>query len=906
MSDAEMEIVPEGKDDPKTATDGDDATALKTGRSSNVEGDDADSADGSSDEMEQDEEDSDEDDDDYDAGEEAYQIKQYLELLGKIQEDKYNYDLYVQLLDLAHKMTDLEKIRQSAEIFAAMYPLSPEIWLRWLRIEVALASSPDQLKQVDQLFRRALGDYYSVEVATEYAALAAKGDRELAEQIWDVLIPTYGLHTTKGRNVFEAYREDFLAKNGETSKEINRLARIYEQELKIPLKNMEDSYIEYKLLCEKYKDTLEDLNPEKFERRYKQAKELLQRMIPFENRLVALEPHCHQERAELYREYIKECRSLLGEDEMQVLYERSVADCCLDPSVWCDYLKYLDRYPPDVEELPTSPVFSQTTLDVVNRALRNCPWSAELYVEKLRIVEREKGTREDILKIMEEVATVEFQAPEPAVKVWLEYLTYLRRHANFEDEKERDILRSNFELAWNQLGRTWGDSADPECKILQFWGRLEYGALADPLRGRDLWQSVMDSSDNSKRVGLWIEWAELEAKRGMDAVRKLFRKAINSVDLNDPETLAAAWMRFERCNGSLEQLTSCQEICLSTIQAYYKSLNYQQRALKGRKSDPKKETDADESSKKKNLKRVHDQQCPVEKREDVFKKPSVQVGPAISRPKETTLEETTKRIKLEETTTEESTSDSNRVFFSNLSFEVTEDDIRKNFPELKFKSIELVQGSSGKSRGFGYVEFETSQDVQKALTFDRRPLDGRPVFISPLARDKSNRPNKFKYSESFEPNKLFIKGLPFEAGNEDVRKLFERFGKLKDVRVVFYRSGKSKGLAYVEFENESAAKSAVMAMDQYEMNGFTLSVALSAPPPRGNPTAENSTSNPEPGTSLGGGKRHLVKGDVKQKLSTMIPTALLRKTAATAPKPGSSSVSNKPKSNEDFRKLLLK
>jgi squamous cell carcinoma antigen recognized by T-cells 3 len=38
-------------------------------------------------------------------------------------------------------MTDLKKIRQNRELFSAVYPLSPEIWLRWLKTESMIASS---------------------------------------------------------------------------------------------------------------------------------------------------------------------------------------------------------------------------------------------------------------------------------------------------------------------------------------------------------------------------------------------------------------------------------------------------------------------------------------------------------------------------------------------------------------------------------------------------------------------------------------------------------------------------------------------------------------------------------------------------------------------------------------------
>uniref|UniRef100_A0A182NDX2 RRM domain-containing protein n=1 Tax=Anopheles dirus TaxID=7168 RepID=A0A182NDX2_9DIPT len=882
-------------------------------------------------------EDEDTEDDDNDESFESKHIKEYIEILTKIAGDKYNYDNYAELLEVAHQMDDLEKIRQSAEIFAAMYPLSPEIWLRWLKIESTLASTDEQVEKVEKLFQRALNDYYSAEVALEFAELAMKANsRDVSERIWKTLIPTYGLHAMKGRSIFEAYREDILTKNGDSPASFNRLARIYEQELKIPLRNMEDSYIEYKLLCEKYKNIITDLDEEKFERRYKQAKEALQRMLPHENALATLEQHCYQERADLYRKYIADCLSLLDDDEVQILYERMVTECCLDETVWVDYVRYLHRCPPDSEDNPSSPVFRQTEFDLVNRALRNCTWSAELFVEKMRIVERQAkpSSKMSILKIMEDVASAGLQKPEASVKVWLEYLTYLRRVTDFTSEKEKEILRANFDLAWNQLGRTWGVLADPQCKILQFWGRLEYEALGEPSKGRDLWHSVMDSADNSTRAGLWIEFTELEAKRSADSVRKLYRKSLKSAGLDDPETLAAAWLRFERCNGTLDQLINCQEFCNEIIAEYNKKMALSKNGpSSNRSTKPKRSADGgamvgkgnemdvsgdrkqvslavDGSSgtpTKRNLKRSHDQ---LSERQEEFKTPAI---PVANSSKERSNEpDASKRPKMDDDTETIAKGDENRqVFISNLSFEVTETDIRGIFPELGIESIELVASSSGKSRGFGYMHLTHAGEVAKALSFDRRPLDGRPVFISNVARDKSTRTHQFKYSSSFEPNKLFIKGLPFNLGREELQKLFEPFGRIKDIRIVCFRSGKSKGLAYLEYETETAAKNAVLKMDQFVVDGFTITVAISSPPPKKNPTATDAKfvaaggdddGLAGPSSSLGSGKRQLTKGDVKQKLSAMIPMAVLKKNAGTV----ATTSDEKPKSNDDFRKLLLK
>jgi squamous cell carcinoma antigen recognized by T-cells 3 len=60
----------------------------------------------------------------------------------------------------------------------------------------------------------------------------------------------------------------------------------------------------------------------------------------------------------------------------------------------------------------------------------------------------------------------------------------------------------------------WGVLADSNCEILQFWGRLEYGICEDMVKGRDLWTTVLESSDNALNCGLWIQLANLEVKKG--------------------------------------------------------------------------------------------------------------------------------------------------------------------------------------------------------------------------------------------------------------------------------------------------------------------------------------------------------------------------------------------------------
>ena len=48
--------------------------------------------------------------------------------------------------------------------------------------------------------------------------------------------------------------------------------------------------------------------------------------------------------------------------------------CCLDTSVWLEYLTFLDEYSgtANIKAKEKASVFQQTRLDLVTRALRNC------------------------------------------------------------------------------------------------------------------------------------------------------------------------------------------------------------------------------------------------------------------------------------------------------------------------------------------------------------------------------------------------------------------------------------------------------------------------------------------------------------------------------------------------------
>lgn len=54
----------------------------------------------------------------------------------------------------------MDKIRESCELFSTQFPLAPEIWIKWLQIELTIAADEAESKRLHGLLKRALADYF--------------------------------------------------------------------------------------------------------------------------------------------------------------------------------------------------------------------------------------------------------------------------------------------------------------------------------------------------------------------------------------------------------------------------------------------------------------------------------------------------------------------------------------------------------------------------------------------------------------------------------------------------------------------------------------------------------------------------------------------------------------------------
>lgn len=67
--------------------------------------------------------------------------------------------MHVQLVDVYRKLGDLKSLREACERFRDVFPLTPAIWLAWIKDEIKIAGSAAEKENIINLFNLAVQDY---------------------------------------------------------------------------------------------------------------------------------------------------------------------------------------------------------------------------------------------------------------------------------------------------------------------------------------------------------------------------------------------------------------------------------------------------------------------------------------------------------------------------------------------------------------------------------------------------------------------------------------------------------------------------------------------------------------------------------------------------------------------------
>jgi len=130
-----------------------------------------------------------------------------------------------------------------------------------------------------------------------------------------------------------------------------------------------------------------------------------------------------------------------------------------------------------------------------------------------------------------------------------------------------------------------------------------------------------------------------------------------------------------------------------------------------------------------------------------------------------------------------------------------------------------VATDGGKSKGYGFVHFETEEASSKAVeAVNGMLLNGKKVYVGPFLK-KGERP-----SDEKEPKftNVFVKNLADDTTEAILRTEFESFGNITNLVVMFDEAGKTKGFGFVNFDTAEAAAAAVEALQGKDICGKPL------------------------------------------------------------------------------------
>lgn len=538
------------------------------------------------------------------------------ELFAQIQENPHSYDAHVQFIRLLHvgfmnhvyppdnpdvhgdphKYDLLNDMRIAREEMDKLFAMGEDLWAEWIQDESMLAHTVDQRIAVMELCQRSVEEEYgSTKLWNIYgewvlylynSALGESGQGQWTEEdrlvgrevfTWQSVLDVWqrGAEATRWRindshivwdQLLDLQLQDLS--HGPSQEKINHVKGLFDLRLQTPHATWDETFQKFSGFVSTYYNTnYEDIMSETVALA-SDTKEKYSARADFEATLQNAE-ESGDRAAEwtAFSRYIdwevsrNRRKRAFNFDLVNAVYQRAVLRFQTDVTIWENYVMFL------IDELMHGHA-SMTTIPVIDRATRHCPWSGTLWAQYLLSSEREGLSFTKIAGIKHKATStglLDAGGLEEVLKVHTTWCSYLRRRAFQSESTDEDVdvaevgIRSAIEsvqkLGEKKYGRSY--QGDPYFRLERIYIRYlsESGSWDS---ARETFKGLVPRCGNSYEFWLtyyqWelISWSKFVQGEGMaDAARRtpnpsyataVLKQAVKRADLDWPEKIVQTYI----------------------------------------------------------------------------------------------------------------------------------------------------------------------------------------------------------------------------------------------------------------------------------------------------------------------------------------------------------------------------
>uniref|UniRef100_A0A3B5BAB7 Polyadenylate-binding protein n=1 Tax=Stegastes partitus TaxID=144197 RepID=A0A3B5BAB7_9TELE len=175
------------------------------------------------------------------------------------------------------------------------------------------------------------------------------------------------------------------------------------------------------------------------------------------------------------------------------------------------------------------------------------------------------------------------------------------------------------------------------------------------------------------------------------------------------------------------------------------------------------------------------------------------------------------------------------VYIKNFGEDCTDEKLKDTFSAFgRTLSVRVMKDDKGRSRGFGFVNYGSHEDAQKAVDeMSGKEIDGKIIYVG-RAQKRQERQEELKRkfdqikqdrNQRYQGVNLYVKNLDDSIDNDTLRKEFAPYGTITSAKVMTDGS-QSKGFGFVCFSSAEEATKAVTEMNGRIVASKPLYVAL--------------------------------------------------------------------------------